>query len=212
VRKVIVQELALHSAAQKVRPKKLAERRRVLGKSAVLAQFAGQTAERIILESRDTLRHIVVVAPAAALIEGVQPAAIVQIHPECLARQPPQIGHHRRGNVFDAFLVQRQRQVMVVDDIVFPLRAPDDRDQMLAEEVGFLAIRMIAPALAFSLDLTHADGDLGRAQGCDRYRMYTGFPGKRHCSLLRGRSCAPQNAVRYSLTATKEKPCHAALP
>src|SRR5579859_4245835 len=72
---IVIEELALESASQKVRPQEFTERRRVLGETAALAQFACQTAKRIVHQRRDPLRHILITAPTAALIEGVQPTA-----------------------------------------------------------------------------------------------------------------------------------------
>jgi hypothetical protein len=68
-------------------------------------------------------------------------------------------------------MVQRQRQVMMIDDVVLFLRAPDDGNQMLAEEIGFLSIRMIAPALALGGHLAHAHCDLSRPQSRYRHGM-----------------------------------------
>src|SRR5215469_39647 len=47
---IIFDELARHLAAQEIGPEELAERRGVLGKAAGPSQFAGQTAERIVLQ------------------------------------------------------------------------------------------------------------------------------------------------------------------
>src|ERR1700688_1690452 len=52
-RELFLDRLALEPAAQEVRPQKLAERNRFLGKSAEAAQLAREAAERIVAQAAD---------------------------------------------------------------------------------------------------------------------------------------------------------------
>src|SRR5882672_7066879 len=100
--KVIVEELAFQTSAQEVCPQEFAERCRVLGVAAALAQFAGQTAKWIVHKPGNPLRQVLVRAPPALFVKGMQPATVVQKNPEGIARQPPLIGHHHGSDLLDA--------------------------------------------------------------------------------------------------------------
>src|SRR5580692_430665 len=105
LREVILQEFWLQSPPQKVRPQKFAEGRGVLGESAATAQFSGEAPIGIVLEIPDAPRNILVAAPLAALIKGMQPAAIVEIDPKRIPWQSPQIGHHGNPHLLHTLLV-----------------------------------------------------------------------------------------------------------
>jgi len=124
----------------------------------------------------------------------MQPASIVEIHPERLPRQSAQVGDHGRGYLLDPFLMQRQRQMVMIDDVVFIARPPHHRDEVRAEKIGLLAGRMIAPTLALGFHLAHAHRHLRRPQCGNRYGMDPRFSGKGHgagsdvCRRTRGLS------------------------
>jgi hypothetical protein len=91
--------------------------------------------------------------------------------------------HHGNHYIFDAFVMQRSRQVVMIDDVMAVLRPEHDRDHVLAEKLLSLHFALGTPALALLLDLPNADRHLGRAQVCDRNGLENGFA-KRHGGLL----------------------------
>ena len=159
--------------AQEIRPQELAEGRRVLGETAGAAQLAGETAKRIIDQVPDAPRNIGIAAAATLGIEGMQPAPVVQVDPERLARQPPQIRHHGHGDLLDPLLVQRQRQVMVVGDVAPAAGAEHHRDHVRGQRGVLVGFR--APRLPLALDLAQPHRHLRRPQFQDRHRMDDGI-------------------------------------
>jgi hypothetical protein len=123
---------ALDPSTQKIRPQELAERRRVLGVPAGAPQFARQRAERIVNKPGHGLRQILVRTQAALVVVRMHPAVIVQDEPERIGLQRPEVFHHGNQYFFDAFVMQRQRHVVMIDDVVAVLGAKHDRDHMLA--------------------------------------------------------------------------------
>src|SRR5215470_11288259 len=90
---IVLGERAADAAPHEIRPQELAERRGVLGESADAAQLARDAAERIILEARDLAGNIVEIAPAPGGVVGMHPAAIIEVDPEFVLGQRPQIHH-----------------------------------------------------------------------------------------------------------------------
>src|SRR5258707_7666449 len=81
--------------------------------------------------------------------------------------------------------MQRERQMMVVDDVIALFRAEDHRDHMLAEKFGILILFLgrLTPVFALGFDFPHADGDLGRTQVGNGDRRQPGLA-LRHVRLL----------------------------
>ena len=94
----------------------------------------------------------------------MHPIAVIHDRPERVAVERAQIGDDRHGDFLDAFLMQRQRQMMMVDDEIALLRPEDHRDHVLAEKFTAFLHADFAPVLALGLDLAHADSDLGRTK------------------------------------------------
>ena len=65
--------LARHLAAQEIRPQEFAERRGILGITADAPQFAGEAAERIVLEVGDRFRNVLEVPAFALGVVGIDP-------------------------------------------------------------------------------------------------------------------------------------------
>jgi hypothetical protein len=89
---------------------------------------------------------------------------MIEHQPEIVRLKFFQVGNDGDEDVLDALAMQRERQMMMVDDIVALLRPQDHRDHVIAEEATDLLGAALAQALAFVLDLPHADRDLSRAQ------------------------------------------------
>src|SRR5258707_8599088 len=62
---MLLDSLARYVTAQEIRPQEFAERRGVLGEAAGAAQFAGEAAERVVLEIGDRFRKILEVSALA---------------------------------------------------------------------------------------------------------------------------------------------------
>src|ERR1700720_1755236 len=63
--------LSFDLPAEKIRPQKLAERGRVLRETTRPRQFAGEAAERIVLQMHDSLWNVRKIPPAATWVEGI---------------------------------------------------------------------------------------------------------------------------------------------
>ena len=119
--------------------------------------------------------------PLALGVVGIDPALVVHHAPERFALDHGEIADHGDQDVLDAFIVQRARQMMVIDHVIALVRAEHDGDHVLAEQLGALLLGFVlAPALALFLYLAHADRHLGRAQRQDRDRLEDGFAHIRH--------------------------------
>ncbi len=132
-------------------------------------------------------------------VVGVHPGMMVEHGPESIAIELLQIRDDFDQHVFHALIVQRQRQVMMIDDVVALFRPEDDGDHMLPEEFGLLVRGVLAPLLALFLHLPHADGDLRRPQTLDRNGFEDGLADDNHARLLPDRACAWRKAKRQSL-------------
>src|SRR5712675_3102800 len=144
---IILDRLALQSAAEEVGPQELAERHRLLGVAAQAPQFAGEAAKRIIAQAGDRFRDVVETAPDAVLVVGMAPGAVVEKAPERGAIERAQIGDHRHHDVRLPLVEQGPRQVVMIDDVEAILGPADHRDQMAAEKCAFLLALVLAPAL-----------------------------------------------------------------
>src|SRR5260370_34011297 len=74
--------LARHLAAQEIRPKKFAERRGILGEAADAPQFAGEAAERVVLELSDRSRKILEVPAFPLGVVWIDPSLVIHHTPE----------------------------------------------------------------------------------------------------------------------------------
>src|SRR6516162_1824832 len=115
----------LDAASQKIRPKELAERRRILCKAAHATELTGERAIGIVPEIADGFWDVPVRPALAFLVERMHPAAIVEDEPERVDVEPAQILERRDEHAFDALFMQRTRKVMVIDDVVAALGSQD---------------------------------------------------------------------------------------
>ena len=86
-------------------------------------------------------------------------------------------------HVFDALVVQRQREMVMVDHIQASLGSTNDRDHVAAEKFGLLLVVLLLPALLLGADFAHADRNLGRTQVGDRDGMQDRLTNRNHCSI-----------------------------
>jgi hypothetical protein len=78
--------------------------------------------------------------------------------------EPVEFREHDDQNILHAFVVQRARQMVMVDDVEALLRPEDRRDHVpLDEFLAELLVRAL-PIRALALDLAHADRHLRRPQ------------------------------------------------
>ena len=125
----------------------------------------------------------------AALALGVvriDPAMVVEHDPERLFVHHCQVRHDGHQHILLALFMQRASEVMVVDDIVFPVGTDHDGDHVPAEQFRFLLVLMFAPAGALFLDLPHADRHLRRPQRKNGNGCQNRFTFVRHYQKLRG--------------------------
>src|SRR5215813_5282608 len=109
---MVFYHLALNLAAEKIRPQKFTKRRRVLGKAAGAPQFAGEAAERVILEILDRFRKIVEMPALTLGVVGIDPALIVHHTPKRILFDHGEIADDGDQNILDAFVVERAGKVM----------------------------------------------------------------------------------------------------
>ena len=123
-----------------------------------------------------------VVAPAAVDVVGVDPTVVIAENPERIGLKLAQVGNDGDQHVLHPLLVERERQMVMIDDVVALLRTPHDRDHVAAEILADLLRFLVAKALALVIDLAHADRHLGRPQAFDRYRFNDRVAGIGHGS------------------------------
>src|SRR3984893_3787177 len=175
--------LALHPPTQEIGPEKFAEGGRILGVSTCKPEFAGQTTERIVDEVGDSFRNIRVITSAALIVEWMHPTAVVEHHPKGVLFQLAQVRHDRDEYVLDAFFVQREGKMVMINDIMALLRSKNYGDHVLAQEFGALGVAFLTPALSFDLHLPHADRDLCRPKFHDWDRVEKRLTYVGHCHL-----------------------------
>jgi hypothetical protein len=93
---------------------------------------------------------------------------MVEENPECIELELAQVRYDRDQNVLHPFFLKRERQMVVVDDVVAFFRTAHDRDHVAAEILSDLLRLLTSEALALVVHLPHADRHLGRAQAFDR--------------------------------------------
>src|SRR5947208_1482813 len=123
-----------------------------LGKSTRAPQFTSKAAVRVVDEIADRFRDRVEAPPLAFLVVRMHPAAVVDHDPERLALEHPEIRDHVDQHMALAFLQERARQVMMVDDVMALLRAKDDRDHVPAQILALFLALVFAPAPPLLLD------------------------------------------------------------
>src|SRR5262245_31425553 len=94
---------------------------------------------------------------------------MIEHYPERGGLERAEVGNLGDENVPQAFPVQRQRQVMMIDDVVALLWPEYDRDHVASNEFADLLRFALAQLFAPLLDLVHANRDLSRAQTFDRH-------------------------------------------
>ena len=83
-----------------------------------------------------------------------------------------EIADHGDENVLHALVVQRARQMMMIDHVVSLVRSVNHRDHVLAEQLRLLLRRLCSrQRLRFSFTSLIPDRHLGRAQRKDRDRL-----------------------------------------
>src|ERR1700704_5157347 len=173
--------LARYSAAQEIRPQEFAERCCVFRKTADASQFAGEAAERIVLEVLHRFRKVPEVPAFTLGVVGVDPPVIVEHAPERVTIDHGEVSDDGHENVLDAFIVKRARQMVVVDHVVALVRSQNHWDHMFAQKLRLLFLRrVVPPALALFLNLSHSDGHLRRMQREYWNRMEDQFARIRH--------------------------------
>ena len=81
-----------------------------------------------------------------------------------LDREAAQVRDHGHEDASDALLIERARQMVMIDQIGLALEAGDDRHHVGGEELGQVLGFLLVPRGALSLDLGHPERHLGRAQ------------------------------------------------
>ena len=86
-----------------------------------------------------------------------------------------EVKHDGDKNVSQSLFVQRQRKMMVVDDVVALFRTQHDRYHVMADERADLLRFLLSQAFAFFFDLPHANRDLGGTQAFNRDGLQNGL-------------------------------------
>src|SRR6266700_4735287 len=144
---ILLDRLSLDAAAQEIGPEKFAERRRLLGKAAGTPELPGEAAERIVEKIAHRFRDGAEGAALPLLVVRMHPGAMIEKYPKCLGRERLEIRHHGDQHILDAFVEQRAREVVMIDDIGTFLRPEEDRDHVLSQKLAPLLSLVRAPAL-----------------------------------------------------------------
>src|SRR3984893_8129883 len=122
---ILLDSLSLDLPAEKIRPQKLAERGRVLRETTRPRQFAGEAAERIVLQMHDSLRNVRKIPPAATWVEGINHVFVIKYAPKRAGLERAEVEHDGDKHVPQSLLVQGQRKMMMVNDVVTFFRPQD---------------------------------------------------------------------------------------
>jgi hypothetical protein len=102
-------KFSFQAPAKKIRPKKFAERRRLLGKTSRAPQFPGKAAEGIIRKIGDGFGDVSKRPPTAIGVVGIDPISMIEHHPKFIGIERAQIGYYRDQHVLYALLAARVR-------------------------------------------------------------------------------------------------------
>src|SRR3974377_2573452 len=86
------------------------------------AQFAGKRAKWIVDEIRNAFGNVTVVAPFALAVERMHPGTVIHHRPKGVLVECAEIGDQRHRHVLDAFFVECQRKMMMIDHVVTRFR------------------------------------------------------------------------------------------
>ena len=89
---------------------------------------------------------------------------VIEHDPEGILLQRTQIRDHADEHVLEAFLMERQSEVMVIDDVVPVSWTHDDRNHMIAQKLADLLRDMRSQMVTLLVHLPHTDRHLGRSQ------------------------------------------------
>jgi hypothetical protein len=101
----------------------------------------------------------------------MRPSVMIEHDPERVHLERAQVRDHADEHVLEPLFVERQSQVMMVDDVVPCFGTEHDRDHVGAEILADLLGNVLAQMLALLAHLTHPDRHLSRSQVGDRDRL-----------------------------------------
>jgi len=165
-------QFARDAAAQKICPSELTERRFVLGISTSPFERSCQRTKRIVNEFGYQSRHIVVGTPYALIVIGMSPTVKFEGYPEFVTVELIQVCHDQDWNFPNPFIVQCQREMMAVNQVITSGWSQNDGKRMRVEVVSSAMAMFLSPTPALDIDFTHPHGHLRRGQvlyrdGCE---------------------------------------------
>ena len=120
-----------------------------------------------------------------------------------------EIGDRGDEHAVDALLVQGEREMMMIDDIMRAAGSDDRRDHVLGEELLQIGRSLRLPLVTLAPDLLQADRHLGWPQTEDRGRMQDGILSAHTRNFLsrRSRQCRKSVMRRCRSRAVSRDSC-----
>jgi hypothetical protein len=109
----------------------------------------------------------------------MEPAAIIEEHPECLTAERAEVGDHGREHFLLPLIMQGAGEMVMIDDERSFLRPEDDRDHVPAK-VPATGVALLTPPISLSFDLAKTNRQLGWTKVVDRDRNKHGFSAVSH--------------------------------
>ena len=147
----------------------------VLGEPADVAQFAGERTIGIVLHRLHGFRQLREGTPPSFGVVRMGPAVEIHHVPEMVGGEAAEVGDDGDEHALDALLVERARQMVMVDQVVGAPEAGNDRHHVRLEEFGQILRRLRPPGVPLLIDLVHAERDLGWPKAQDRRRVENRF-------------------------------------
>jgi hypothetical protein len=101
------------------------------------------------------LRQVAIFAPATLVVERMGPAVKIHHVPKIVLIELVEIGDDGDEDALDSLIVQRPREMMMVDEKSLLPRSEDDGDHMPAEEIDQLFAALRPPGLPLERNLDH---------------------------------------------------------
>ena len=124
-----------------------------------------------------------------------------------VGRKTTEVRHDIDENAFEALVMERPGEMVVVNQVTLPFEASDHRHHVRAEEFGQVARRLHPPGVALPLNLLHPHRDLGRPQAQNGRRVENRFAKAHRIAVgFERRKMSQKCLIRRSRSTDRRRP------